>query len=100
MRSFYVLLAMPLVQAVRRALVVVDMTVEQVANISFQKDEMIQTIRELAQSGQYSCFAGGADLESHLRKLRIEEVVITGINTDRLGLMEGKQLRKENETST
>lgn len=127
--------AMPVAQAIRRALVVVDMTVEQVANISFQKDKMIQTIRELAQSGtfdalidshlwfekggppsslaemfphighagtpgaelipelrdlglefvknyQYSCFAGGADLESHLHKLGIEEVVITGINTD------------------
>jgi nicotinamidase-related amidase len=32
---------------------------------------------------RYSCFAGGADLESHLHKLGIEEVVITGINTDR-----------------
>ncbi|CAK8990318.1 unnamed protein product [Durusdinium trenchii] len=119
-------------EAMRRALVVVDMTVEQVANISFQKDEMIQTIRHLALSGkfdtkidshlwfekggppsslaemyphvgragtpgaelipelcdlgldscQYSCFAGGAELEILLRERGIEEVVITGINTD------------------
>ena len=37
----------------KRALVVVDMTVEQVANISFQKEEMIRTIRHLAESGNF-----------------------------------------------
>eukprot|EP00434_Breviolum_minutum_P013683 symbB.v1.2.012062.t1/scaffold825.1/size159525/3 len=135
MRILWVFWAMPLVHALRRALVVVDMTVEQVANIKFQKDEMIQTIKNLAQSGQfdalvdshlwfekggppsslaemyphigragtpgaelipelrglgldfvkkyqYSCFAGGSSLESYLRNHSIEEVVITGINTD------------------
>jgi len=135
MRILWVFWALPLVHALRRALVVVDMTVEQVANIKFQKDEMIQTIKNLAQSGQfdalvdshlwfekggppsslaemyphigragtpgaelipelrglgldfvkkyqYSCFAGGSPLESYLRNHSIEEVVITGINTD------------------
>ncbi|CAJ1385273.1 unnamed protein product [Effrenium voratum] len=133
--KWFLAFALPCIAAMKRALVVVDMTVEQVANISYQKDEIIQTIRRLAQSGkfdaiidshlwfekggppsslaemfpnighagteganlipelrdlglefvkkyQYSCFAGGSDLESHLRKLGIEEVVITGINTD------------------
>eukprot|EP00439_Symbiodinium_sp_Y106_P060144 s3918_g8.t2 len=129
-------LLLPLADAaMRRALVVVDMTVEQVANISYRKKEVISTIRNLAQNGQfdalidshlwfekggppsslaemypdigragtpgaelipelrglglefvkkyqYSCFGGGADLERHLREHKIDEVVITGINTD------------------
>ncbi|CAE7326757.1 pncA [Symbiodinium natans] len=136
MRCFCWALLLGLADAtVRRALVVVDMTVEQVANISYRKKEVIDTIRKLAQSGQfealidshlwfekggpasslaemypdighagtpgaelipelqglgldfvkkyqYSCFGGGTDLERYLRERKIDEVVITGINTD------------------
>jgi len=132
---FWAMPAFPLVQALRRALVVVDVTVEEMVDIHFQRDEMIQTIKDLAQSGQfdalvdshfwfdkdsppssfaelkptlgragtpgaelipelrglgldfvpkyqYSSFAGGSPLEAYLRNRSIEEVVITGINTD------------------
>jgi len=132
---FWAMPAFPLVQALRRALVVVDVTVEEMVGIHFQRDEMIQTIKDLAQSGQfdalvdshfwfdkdsppssfaelkptlgragtpgadlipelrglgldfvpkyqYSSFAGGSPLEAYLRNRSIEEVVITGINTD------------------
>eukprot|EP00906_Rhabdomonas_costata_P034569 RCo048634 len=117
----------------RRALLVIDMSIEQVSGVSFRKTEVIQNIRKLARSGRFalsldtrlwiadpsktsltwvypsvghagnpgaeilpelrdlnltfvkklnfSCFVD-SELDECLRKASIQEVYLTGINTD------------------
>ena len=43
------------------ALVIIDMTVEQVANVSYRRSEILETIRRLTKEGNFS-----AVIDSHL----------------------------------